>query len=167
MQDLVSDLRLRDGIDLQTLVQASVSKHKVAAGSKQLAIECDLRPVPLRGDDRKLQTVLDNLLSNAIKYTPAGGRINISLKIVDDRAVIDVEDSGPGIDESEAAKIFEPFQQGRATYQSSVKGTGLGLSIAKEYVEAHDGCIKTVNSTQGAHFRVELPLAGPARTNAR
>ena len=46
-------------------------------------------------------------------------------------------------------------------HASSVKGTGLGLSIAKDYVEAHGGTIELVDSTQGAHFRVRLPLVGP------
>jgi two-component system sensor histidine kinase GlrK len=63
--------------------------------------------------------------------------------------------------DTERHAIFEPFHRGQAEYQSNVKGTGLGLAIAKEYVEAHDGCIEVVDSGGGAHFRVVLPMAGP------
>ena len=80
--------------------------------------------------------------------------------------MIDVEDTGPGVAEDEKQKIFEPFQQGQAQYQSSVKGTGLGLAIAKEYVEAHDGYIEVVASTEGAHFRAAIPIEGPDRNGS-
>jgi two-component system sensor histidine kinase GlrK len=105
--------------------------------------------------------VIDNLLTNATKYTPRGGRIRVSLRAAGSCAVLDVEDNGPGVDESETERIFEPFQQGSADYRASVKGTGLGLSIAKEYVEAHDGHIRVVGSSAGAHFRVSVPIDGP------
>lgn len=165
-QDIASDLRLTDPVDLRALVKAIVSGQAVAIASKQLEVECRLSAACIRGDAKNLRIVVDNLLSNAIKYTPAGGRIRLSLEIADGCAVIDVEDTGPGIDASEAEKIFEPFQQGQAQYQCSVKGTGLGLSIAREYVEAHDGYVEVVNSAEGGHFRVRLPVVGPTRFEA-
>jgi two-component system sensor histidine kinase GlrK len=162
-QDPVVDLDLEDGIGLEELVRSLIGAQAVAVAAKDVVIEQALAAgVSVRGDEKKLKIIVDNLLTNAIKYTPNGGLIRVSLRVDDSYAYVDVLDSGPGIDKTEAALIFEPFQQGAAEYHSSVKGTGLGLSIAKEYVEAHDGVIKVIPCDHGAHFQVALPLAGPA-----
>ncbi|HSG65008.1 MAG TPA: HAMP domain-containing sensor histidine kinase [Gammaproteobacteria bacterium] len=161
-QDPVIDLELRDGIELRQLVRSLLSAQAVAVAAKDIVVEQNLEDVRVRGDEKKLQIILDNLLTNAIKYTPDGGFIRVSLRAGDSYAVLDVLDSGPGIDPAEAEIIFEPFQQGAAEHQSSVKGTGLGLSIAREYVEAHDGFIKVIPSDRGAHLQVAVPIAGPA-----
>ncbi len=161
--ELVSDLRILDSVDLQAVVRQVVATQALASASKVLRIEEDLAPVRIRGDENKLRIVADNLLTNAVKYTPAGGRVAVTLAAHDGYAFVDVRDTGPGVAESEKQKIFEPFQQGQAEYQSSVKGTGLGLAIAREYVEAHDGYIEVVDSSEGAHFRAAFPIAGPKR----
>ena len=160
-QDVVRDLDLADSIDLAAIVEGVVAAHGLAANAKSIAVRTELVPVLVRGDENKLKVVVDNLLSNATKYTPWGGRIHVALRAAGSCAVLDVEDTGPGIDESEVKRIFEPFQQGSAECSASVKGTGLGLSIASEYAEAHDGHIRVVASTTGAHFRVSIPIAGP------
>jgi two-component system sensor histidine kinase GlrK len=162
-QELVTDLKVLESVDLQAVVSTVVATQALASASKVIRIEQELAPVRIRGDENKVRIIVDNLLTNAIKYTPAGGRVSVSLEARDGYAVVDVCDTGPGVAESEKQKIFEPFQQGQAEYQSSVKGTGLGLAIAREYVEAHDGYIRVVDSTEGAHFRAAFPLAGPRR----
>lgn len=165
-QEIVTDLKVVESVSLTELAQSVVAAQRIAAAAKQITVEQNLAAVQVRGDENKLRIVLDNLLANAIKYTPAGGRVSLSLNARDGFAIIDVEDTGPGVDDDEKQKIFEPFQQGRAQYQSSVKGTGLGLAIAKEYVEAHDGYIEVVASEAGAHFRAAIPIEGPDRTTA-
>jgi two-component system sensor histidine kinase GlrK len=160
-QDVVTGLELSDSIDLVSIVDGVVAAHALASNAKDIAVKAELAPVSVRGDENKLKVVVDNLLSNATKYTPWGGRIHIALRAAGSCAVLDVEDTGPGVDESEVKRIFEPFQKGSAECSASVKGTGLGLSIASEYVEAHDGHIRVVASTTGAHFRVSIPIAGP------
>jgi two-component system sensor histidine kinase GlrK len=162
-QELVTDLRILESMDMQAVVRSVVATQALASASKVIRIEQDLAPVRIRGDENKVRIVVDNLLTNAIKYTPAGGRVSISLEAREGYALVDVRDTGPGVAESEKQKIFEPFQQGQAEYQSSVKGTGLGLAIAREYVEAHDGYIRVVDSPVGAHFRAAFPLGGPRR----
>jgi two-component system sensor histidine kinase GlrK len=162
-QDVVTELTVSDSIDLRALVLSVTSALALAADAKGIGVVTDLTPIVVRGDENKIRIVVDNLLTNATKYTPHGGHIFISLRGDDDRAILDVRDTGPGIDAADAERIFEPFQQGTAECTASVKGTGLGLSIAREYVEAHDGHIKVVSSTSGAHFRVTLPTLGPAR----
>ena len=165
-QELITDLRITDSVDLQALVKTVVATQSVASSAKNIQVEQQLEQVRIRGDENKIRIVIDNLLANAIKYTPGGGRITIGLHAHDNWALIDVQDTGPGVDAAETQKIFEPFEQGQAEYESSVKGTGLGLAIAKEYVEAHDGYIKVVDADHGAHFRVLLPIEGPQKSEA-
>lgn len=160
-QNVVSDLDMIDAVDLESVVQGVLASQALTSTSKDIAVTTDLETVHVRGDPNRLRIVVDNLLTNATKYTPPGGRIRVSLRAAGSCAVLDVEDNGPGVDESETERIFEPFQQGSADYRASVKGTGLGLSIAKEYVEAHDGHIRVVGSSAGAHFRVSVPIDGP------
>ena len=165
--EIVTDLKVTEAVSMRDLARSVTATHKLAATAKRITVEQELAPVHVRGDENKLRIVLDNLLANAIKFTPPDGRVSLTLTERDGYAVVDVKDTGPGVDDAEKDKIFEPFQQGRAEYQSSVKGTGLGLAIAKEYVEAHDGYIEVVASTEGAHFRAAVPIAGPERAAAR
>jgi two-component system sensor histidine kinase GlrK len=151
-----------DSVDLVALVRAVAAAQSLAIEAGGLTVSADLSPARVRGDENKLRIVVDNLLTNAAKFTPHGGQIRISLRSAGSCAVLDIEDTGPGIPAAEIEKIFEPFQRGSAECRSSVKGTGLGLSIAKEYVEAHQGNIGVVRSTVGAHFRVSIPTMGPS-----
>lgn len=160
-QSVMTDLELSDCVDLASVVRCVAAAQTLAADAKGVNVATDLTPVFVRGDEDKLRIVIDNLVSNATKFTPRGGRVRISLRAAGSCAVLDVEDTGPGVDPSEAEKIFEPFQQGTVHCSAGVKGTGLGLSITKEYVEAHDGHIGVVESRVGAHFRASLPIAGP------
>jgi two-component system sensor histidine kinase GlrK len=165
-QDVATNLTVSESVDLRALVLSVTAALALAAHSKGIEVVTNLTPAAIRGDENKIRIVIENLLTNATKYTPHGGRIFIALRATGDRVVLDVRDTGPGVDDADAERIFEPFQQGTAECTASVKGTGLGLSIAKEYVEAHDGYIKVVSSTSGAHFRVSLPALGPARPRA-
>ena len=165
-QEIVTDLKVVGSVDMRELLRSAAKTHMLASGAKEITVEQSLAPVHVRGDENKLRIVIDNLLANAIKYTPVGGRVSLALSESDGYAFVDVEDSGPGVAEAEKQKIFEPFQQGQAEYQSSVKGTGLGLAIAREYVEAHDGYIEVVGAAEGAHFRAAFPVAGPKRLAA-
>lgn len=161
-QELASDIEFQPAVELAELIEESVAGLAVLADAKGLVIETRLAPVVARCDASKLRIVIDNLMTNAIKYSPEESCVDIALSTDGVHAVIDVLDSGPGVDTHDRQRIFEPFQRGSTEYQSSVKGTGLGLSIAKEYVEAHGGSIELMDSDVGAHFRVVLSLAGPS-----
>lgn len=160
-QELALDLDFEASVELSDVIEESLAALSVVIDAKEITVVRDLGPVPARCDSGKLRTVVDNLLTNAIKYTPEHGRIEIRLSADSGNALIDVSDSGPGVETADRERIFEPFRQGSAEYQASVKGTGLGLSIAREYVEAHGGSIELIESQGGAHFRVVLPIAGP------
>jgi two-component system sensor histidine kinase GlrK len=146
-------------IPLRPIVEQVVQSHRLAIMSKEIDLQLSLGEVHMNCDGPKLTTVVDNLLSNAVKYSPRGGVIEINLRRDGHRAVLDVRDSGPGIDPGESSKIFEAFYQGKAPHDSHLRGTGLGLSIAKEYVTAHRGRIEALDhGVRGTRFHVELPL---------
>jgi two-component system sensor histidine kinase GlrK len=162
-QELISELELQSDVDMQTLLDETIDAQLVVAEAKDIAVQVDAERAYLRCDPKKVRSVIDNLLSNAIKYTPESGTVSVRVRKRQGQITLDVEDSGPGVHEADRSKIFEPFQQGRADYESSVKGTGLGLAIVKEYVDAHEGTVELRDSSVGAHFRVTLPECGPAR----
>lgn len=149
-------------LEVGALLSRVLDDQRVSIRAKQLEIETDAAELVVPGDQEQLRIVLDNLLSNAIKYSPSGGRVKVRLLERDDKAVIEVQDQGPGIDPEERARVFEPFYQGSALHNGHVKGTGLGLAITQEYVRAHRGSIEIADVDHGALVRVLLPLAaGP------
>src|SRR6185503_8260813 len=151
-------------VDLEGLLRATAAYFESLAREKQIELTVATPgAVITQADPEKLQRVFLNLLSNAFKFTPAGRQIRCALRAEPDCAVIEVEDSGPGVPANLCNAIFERFRQGDGHSTRKFGGTGLGLSIAKEFVELHRGKI-TVSEAPGggALFRVELPLAAPA-----
>ena len=121
--------------------------------------------ITLQGDAFALQTLLKNLIDNAIKYTPTEGVIEISLREESDInervAVLTVEDSGEGIDESEYSRIFNRFYRvGGDRHNSQVVGSGLGLSMVKHIVDLHQGAIVITRSMTlgGLSIAISLPI---------
>ncbi len=147
-------------VSARQIVERVARDHKVALQARTITLATDIDNVVIVADAEKLRVILDNLLSNAIKFSPEGGTVSVTIRKENEDAVIDVMDQGPGILASDAARIFEPFYQGRIEGAGPVKGTGLGLSVVKEYVVAHGGNVQALagGGGRGAHFRVQLPL---------
>ncbi len=111
------------------------------------------------GDQRRLKQLLLNLLENALKFTPANGRIKMSVSSAGGEAILSVEDSGSGITPEDLPYIFDRFFHQSQRGEDGKVGHGLGLSICKWIAEAHGGRIE-VQSTVGAgtQVKVHLPL---------
>lgn len=112
-----------------------------------------------RGDPVRIRQVLSNLISNAIKFTHEG---TIEVAAAEDagRVVIEVSDTGIGIDPSATAMLFSKFVQADASTTRRYGGTGLGLAITSDLVELMGGTISVRSvAGQGSTFRIELPLA--------
>ena len=124
----------------------------------------------VEGDPVRLQQVFWNLLRNAIKFTPAGGTIRITTRLVaNQRMSIEISDTGIGIDPSHLSRIFEAFEQGGTDIQTRFGGLGLGLAICQGIMEAHHGSINAASGGKGmgATFTLTLPVSPLGRDRAR
>ncbi len=149
--------------DIARMVR-TVAAHFDALAPQKAISYAVLAPEVLRAevDPEKLERVLLNLLSNAFKFTPQGGRIQCSLRGNDDRFVLTVQDSGPGIPLALRNRIFERFRQAQGGTTREFGGTGLGLSIAKDFVQLHGGTITVSDApVAGTLIQVEIPLRAP------
>ena len=146
-------------VALGRILDAVLQEHNLAVINKDLRVDLVCPDLMLVCDEQKVSVIVDNLLSNAVKFSPPASRICIKATQNGEWAQLDVTDAGPGVDEADRNKVFDPFYQGRRAPESHVKGTGLGLSIAREYARAHGGNIELVEQAEtGAHFRLTLPI---------
>ncbi|MDE2617080.1 MAG: sensor histidine kinase N-terminal domain-containing protein [Burkholderiales bacterium] len=106
-----------------------------------------------------LRVLLRNLLDNAIKYTPAGGTVDLELQRRDDRLVLSVEDSGPGIPEAERQRVLDRFYRVAGT---DTTGSGLGLAIVKSIADLHNATLELSASSRLAGLRVDISFPLPA-----
>jgi signal transduction histidine kinase len=169
IDDLLDVARISEGtlelrrvrIDMVPIFRHIMESHHPAARAKGviLAHQVEVAALPLEIDAQRIEQVIGNLVVNAIKFTPAGGRVAVSLERVADRARIVVSDTGPGIAAELLPHIFEPFRQGADA--RSYGGLGLGLAIVRHLVTLHGGTVCVApGAERGATFVVELPLAG-------
>jgi len=118
-------------------------------------------PSRISTDSTLLKQILVNLLSNAIKFS-RGKTVDFNIEFNKDekRLIVDVIDTGIGMDVLESKQIFHPFEQANAEILSDFKGTGLGLAISREISDLLGGTIELVSTkiNKGSHFRLELPL---------
>lgn len=151
-------------IDVSSVVSAAVSR--ILHGAKEKEIEITQEVVhDLRAfaDGDRVEQVLLNLLDNAIRHTPEGGRVHLEGQTDDDRVVISVEDSGPGLGvdgDGQYDLVFERFYRREKSRNRHSGGAGLGLAIVKSLVEAMGGRVWATKSERlgGAIFCIALPL---------
>ena len=125
---------------------------------KQLDLDIDMaESAPIVTDESLLTLVWNNLLSNAIKFTPAGGRITLSQHTENQRHLVTIRDTGIGMDEATASRIFEKFYQGDSSHHT--EGNGLGLALVSRVLTLLHGEISVESQPgQGTAFTVSLPL---------
>jgi two-component system sensor histidine kinase GlrK len=142
------------------LIDQVVKEMKPLVETKKIRLESEVAeklPIPKIDTERFLQ-VLRNVIGNALKFTPEGGRVNVSVRTIDQGLQISVADTGPGIPENNLTSIFEKFQQVNTKGPYQPKGTGLGLAIAKQVVTHHGGKIWAESKLgQGSTFFILLP----------
>jgi len=153
----------REVADCHRLVEEAVEVCRGEARDKGLRLEVDLAAGRrhCNADPARLKQVFWNLIKNAVKYTPEGGTVIIRTHDRGDgdgALVVEVSDTGVGIEPEVLPRIFDPFQQGETTVIRRFGGLGLGLAICKGIVEAHGGVLSagSPGPGRGATFRVEL-----------
>jgi heavy metal sensor kinase len=140
------------------LEDAAPALDELAARAGNMYAAAAAQPLWVEGYDSLLFRMVFNLAENAIKYTPAGGRIEVTLEQRDGWAVLQVKDTGPGIAPEAQEHIFDRFYRGDPAREGD--GAGLGLALVRSIVELHRGEIRVSSAPgQGSSFRVTLPLA--------
>jgi PAS domain S-box-containing protein len=155
-------------LDMTELAEKALSDldHRCRQDGKAISIEINAYPNLPRavGDQERVRQILDNLLDNAYSYTPAGGKIALSLGPADNGIQVDIMDTGIGITAKDQARIFERFYRGEAPLVLSTPGTGLGLPIVERLVEMHKGKIWFSSSGikgEGSTFSFTIPCYSP------
>ncbi len=153
-------------VDAHVQVGRVLEICKAEAEAKGLRVVADLgaRAHHVCADASRLQQVLWNLVKNAVKFTPEGGSIAVSTRSDGPRFVLEIVDSGIGIDPNHLPLIFNAFEQGEDAITKRFGGLGLGLAISRSIVEGHGGQIAVASEgrDRGARFTVTLPAEAPA-----
>lgn len=170
IEDLLDVSRILQGklslnvtpVNLAPTIRAAIETVRLAAEAKSIEVDVDIDPnvSNVSGDATRLQQVVWNLLSNAVKFTPNGGRVEIRLTQVDDRAEIVIRDNGKGIAREFLPYVFDYFRQADSATTRKFGGLGLGLAIVRHLVELHGGTVASdsLGEGLGATFTVRLPL---------
>ena len=176
VNDLLDVTRIRRGkmqmmpewIELGELVRRTIDDHRRAFEARAIELSTDLttESVCVWADPARMVQVLTNLLGNAEKFTKRRGKVVVSLRVENGKAVLRVRDDGVGISTRELAHVFEPFRQAPQSLGRSRGGLGLGLSMVKGIIELHHGSVQIHSGGigLGTEVTVSLPIAvRPAR----
>jgi len=149
-------------VDLCRVVEEVVDQFRPQSQAARISmVSTHAEPLMVRGDATLLERISSNLLTNALTYTPAGGRVAVSLRVDADMALLIVEDTGCGIAARDQNKVFERFFRADKSRSRTQGGYGLGLAICMSLVQIHRGRIEFSSEPgQGTRFEVRLPLAG-------
>jgi len=131
---------------------------EIDARRHDLSVKLTEEPLWVRGDAVRLQQIFVNLLTNAARYTPAEGRVAVSVFREVEEAVVQIADDGNGIPAEHRQRIFEPFQ--RLESGSAPRGSGIGLAVVEKLVRLHGGRVSVASEGpgRGSVFTVRLPL---------
>jgi two-component system CheB/CheR fusion protein len=156
----------RAPVELCTIIRRAVEVCKPDIEARKLNFGVDIGPAApywINADASRLQQVFWNLLKNAVKFTPHGGCIGVHCRPGDDHVLVEVKDSGIGIEPDALPKVFNAFEQIERSVTQNFGGLGLGLAISKALVEMHGGEIEADSEgrDKGAIFRIRLPLTAP------
>jgi signal transduction histidine kinase len=148
-------------VDLTKFIHELAAESWRMVGSHSLRLDLPPARVPASVDVEKVRRIFENLIRNALQYSPNDTTITIGLRVDAQagRAVLRVEDEGPGVPESAREEIFKPFV--RLQPQHSRSGEGLGLYIVRRFAVAHGGEAWVEDGAVGARFCVVLPTVAP------
>ncbi|BDB62274.1 sensor histidine kinase [Rhodococcus sp. RDE2] len=155
----------RSPVDL--LAVAADAVHNARAVAPERTITLDIIDGPgtpeVLGDDARLRQVLSNLVTNALTHTPPDADVTVRVGTSDSDAILEVADTGPGLDPDDRERVFERFYRADASRTRASGGSGLGLSIVAALVAAHGGKVEVESEKGvGSTFRVRIPRLTPS-----
>jgi heavy metal sensor kinase len=148
--------------NISEVLREACHQGSALAEAKQIAFQEEIPGGSLwiQGDASTLRRLFLILIDNAVKYTPASGKVEVSLRQNDGYAVTEVSDTGIGITQSDLPNVFERFYRADKARTRELGGVGLGLSIGRWITEVHAGTIEVQSSPgRGSIFQIRLPLA--------
>jgi two-component system phosphate regulon sensor histidine kinase PhoR len=152
------DIALEEG-RLKPVLQAAIQICEVQASSKNVHIELDCDPnltAPISAP--LLEQAVVNLIDNAVKYSPVGSHVRVEARPQGDQITVQVQDSGPGIEEKHQPRLFERFYRVDKARSRKLGGTGLGLAIVKHIAQAHGGQVRVESELgRGSTFFLQIP----------
>jgi two-component system sensor histidine kinase BaeS len=156
----------REEVDLCQVARDELAARDSQLRAAGLVVRADLDgPVRVHADPDRLHQAVGNLLANSARYCRPGDTVTVSVRVDGGRAVLDVQDTGPGIPADELPRIFDRLWRGRAA--EHVAGSGIGLAVAREIVAAHGGTVAAVSPAGGGTtvtIRLAVSPGGPGRS---
>lgn len=153
-------------VNIATIICDTLSVYRFKLDDKGITLTSQpvaVQEIMVLGDRERLQQLFANILDNSVKYTDRGGSLAVSLTQEDSLAIIDFQDSAPGVAETTLDRLFERLYRVESSRNRKEGGAGLGLAICKNIVEGHAGTITARPSPfGGVWIRVTLPLEGSA-----
>lgn len=154
----------KETVPIGAIIDDTLSTLRFKFDDKGITLESNLAPsqaIRVFGDPERLQQLFSNILDNSLKYTDSGGTLAINLTQEGSMAVIDFQDSAPGVAETKLDRLFERLYRVESSRNRSEGGAGLGLAICKNIVEGHAGTITARPSPYGGIWiRITLPFGG-------
>ncbi|HEX7311720.1 MAG TPA: HAMP domain-containing sensor histidine kinase, partial [Gaiellaceae bacterium] len=173
VQDLLLLARLDEGrplerepVPLDEVVSEAVDTARMVEPARPIELDAD--DAVVLGDHDRLRQIVDNLLSNVRAHTPPGTPVRVTVGRVNGDALIEVQDTGPGLSEKSLERVFERFYRADQSRSRASGGVGLGLSIVAAVAEAHNGTVAARSDVgKGATFRIALPLLNGSNSGFR
>ena len=161
-QELKPDIQK---FNLTEALAETVLQYEELIETKRLELACDFEEILITSSPSYLEIVWNNLLSNAVKFTEAGGKIGVTLRYENGKALVKISDTGCGISPETGAKIFEKFYQGDTSHAQ--EGNGLGLALVKKVIDVLGGEISVSSELgKGSTFTIVLKGAEYAKQMA-
>lgn len=157
--DTNEDIIKMDNLNLSTVVTEIVSAYEVLIRENNMTFTSDIKDeILIQGDKDRIKQLLIILIDNAVKYNIANGKINVMLFQDKENAIIEIADTGIGIEQEEMKRVFDRFYRGKQSRLNNPDGSGLGLSIAKLITKEHGGSIWAESQPErGTSFKILIP----------
>jgi two-component system OmpR family sensor kinase len=146
-------------VDLAAVAATVAADSEPLAEAKQVELRLgEVTPAAIRGQPAALHALVRNLVDNAVRYTPAGGRVSISVRRSGGEAVLQVSDTGPGIPPEDRARVFDRFYR---VPGATADGSGLGLSIVRQIAESHGARVSLADAAEAGGLRATVRFPPP------